>query len=128
GAPGAAPVVLADARGERGHAGLGAHPEAEAEAVAGARQVELAAVDAAAEMVARHEPEGGGPEDAGVVELAAGDQHLREAGVVARGAGEAAAGRFHLRGYARVVEIHAGADGPVIREGLGDALLGRACG
>src|SRR5260370_11453504 len=77
----AAPEEFADAARRRRLAQIGAHREAEAEAVTGPEQI-VALAHAGVEMVARHEAQRAGAENAYAVDRAAEAQHGGEAGIV----------------------------------------------
>src|SRR5580700_9645877 len=88
----AAPEELADAARRRRLAQIGAHREAEAEAVTGPEQI-VALPHAGVEVVARHEGERAGTENAYAVDRAAEVQHGGEAAVVGKRRHESAAAR-----------------------------------
>ncbi len=97
----AAPEELADAARGRRSSRVGAHREAEAEAVTGPEQ-KCPSVDPGVEMIARHEGERSRREDAHAVERAADAQHGGEARIVGERRHEPAAAGFEFRRRRRV--------------------------
>src|SRR3984957_1083868 len=92
GAHHAAPEELADAARRRRFAGIRAHREAEAEAVPGPQQI-MVLPHAGIEVVAPHEGERAGTENAYAVNRAAETQHRRASGIIRERGHEAAPAR-----------------------------------
>src|SRR5580692_9131163 len=113
----AAPEELANAARRRRLPGIGAHREAEAEAVTGPQQI-MVLPDTGIEVVARHEGKRAGTENAYAVDRAAEAQHGGEAGIIRKRGHEAAAARLEFRRRCHAARVDAGRGHEVEREGF----------